>query len=70
MGMLEAVPSRRCICCGEPKPGKGSAGNPNLCPTCSGLADDLEAQDAETPECSYRVAQLQTEAEEELRRAA
>ena len=36
--------SRVCICCGEAMPDQGSARarNPNLCPACSNLAEELE----------------------------
>jgi hypothetical protein len=66
--MVRAVRSRICICCGEPMPEKGNSDNANLCSACCSIADDLEDQEAEvTPD---RMAQLQPEAQEELRRAA
>jgi hypothetical protein len=39
---------RVCICCGEPIPGKGNvlSRNPNMCASCSSLADGMEGSDA------------------------
>ena len=42
--------SRICLCCGEPMPVKGNplSRNPNICASCSSLADGME--DSNLPE--------------------
>ena len=44
--------ARICVCCGEPIPESGNAlsRNPNICASCSSLADGLD--EADTPESS------------------
>ena len=47
--------SRICRCCGEPMPEKGNdlSRNPNICASCSSMADGME--DAIMPEPDLRV---------------
>jgi hypothetical protein len=43
---------RICRCCGEPMPEKGNAlsRNPNICASCSSMADGME--ESNVPECA------------------
>jgi hypothetical protein len=60
--------SRICICCGEPMPEKEGAlsRNPNVCASCSGLADEMEEADGldaiiqaqAPPECDEIAADM------------
>ena len=48
----ERMNSRICVCCGEPMPEKGNAlsRNPNICASCSSMADGME--ESSLPESS------------------
>ena len=56
--------SRICVCCGEPMPEKGNAlsRNPNICASCSSMADGMEEfslseSSSRAPEATGDVAQ-------------
>ena len=55
---------RVCIGCGEAMPEKGNAlsRNPNLCASCSSMADGMEESDA--PESAFQGEDLLVAAEE------
>jgi len=48
----EHMNSRVCVCCGEPMPEKGNAlsRNPNICASCSSMADGMD--ESSVPESS------------------
>jgi hypothetical protein len=54
----ERMNSRICRCCGEPMPEKGNAlsRNPNICASCSSMADGME--ESSVPESSRPAAEL------------
>jgi hypothetical protein len=49
---------------------KGPADNPNLCYSCSSIADEMEELGAQPQETLGQTVQLRAEALEDLRRAA
>ena len=52
LAACERMNSRICVCCGEPMPEKGNAlsRNPNICASCSSMADGME--ESSVPESS------------------
>jgi hypothetical protein len=61
-----------CIGCGEPIPEKGNAlsRNPNLCASCSSMADGMDEQDAPQSAPPERERRLAQEKPVETRKAA
>ena len=63
---------RVCICCGEPIPEKGGTfpRNPNMCASCSSLADGMEESDMPESPRPEQVRPLVGEQPEDFRKAA
>jgi hypothetical protein len=63
---------RICVCCGEPISEKGNAlsRNPNMCASCSSLADGIEETDTPEPPRPEQERPLITEPPVETRKVA